>query len=283
MKNDLISVVIANYNNSKFLPQCIESVLKQSYKNFEIIIVDDCSTDDSLRVLEEYSEKFKNIRVFQNTKNSGVTKTRHSAILNSKGKYITTLDADDYYYSDDKLEKEYSHLISMKSKSIKPVITYSDIAIVDFEGKFIKNWYDDQILPEGDILENIFFRNCVIPRDFLFERELYFEVGGYDLDVPIYEDYDLDIRLAKKCQFYFSGTIGTAYRQNPNGLSKAKMIKHYFWIIKIVNKNKKLIKGYKKIYSYLYRLYLNIIIYYIKKNKFLDFLYNRVKKSLKFY
>ena len=92
MSSNIITVYITNYNYGKFIKKCVESVLAQSIKNYELIIIDDGSTDDSKEILKEYKE-YKNIKiVFQ--KNIGLNATNNVAIGLSQGKYILRLDAD---------------------------------------------------------------------------------------------------------------------------------------------------------------------------------------------
>ena len=97
---DLISIVVAVYNAEQTLKKCVDSLLAQTYKNTEIILVNDCSTDNSLSVCKEYESKYENVIVVDNEKNSGVSFTRNQGIKASKGKYICFVDSDDYVEPD---------------------------------------------------------------------------------------------------------------------------------------------------------------------------------------
>lgn len=92
---DLISVVIPVYNNEKFLRKCIDSIINQTYRNIEVILVNDGSIDNSLQICMEYSDKYKNIKVF-NQKNLGPSSARNNGITHAKGKYTVLIDSDDY-------------------------------------------------------------------------------------------------------------------------------------------------------------------------------------------
>ncbi len=98
-----LSVVIPNYNNVRFLPKCLDSVLLQDYPIEEIVIYDDCSTDGSAQLLEEYAGSDKRIRLILADKNRGVSYARDTAIRSCRSEYVTTLDADDFYYDNKKL------------------------------------------------------------------------------------------------------------------------------------------------------------------------------------
>jgi len=100
MKNIFFSVIIPTYNSKKTILQCIESCLEQTYKNFEIIIVDDCSTDDTNIIIEDYLQKNKieyvNLKKLQF--NHGASYARNIGIQNARGKYIALLDSDDFFH-----------------------------------------------------------------------------------------------------------------------------------------------------------------------------------------
>ena len=95
----LISIIIPFYNASKYLKRCIDSVINQNYKNLEIILVNDGSTDDSKKICDEFRKKDQRIKVI-NKKNEGVARARNEGIINAKGKYITFVDADDWLEKD---------------------------------------------------------------------------------------------------------------------------------------------------------------------------------------
>lgn len=104
-KEPLVSIITPLYNSEKFIAETIESVLTQTYKNWEMLIVNDCSKDNGASIVEEYSKKDKRVKLFNNEKNMGVSFTRNRAIDLSNGKYIAFLDSDDLWYKE-KLEKQ---------------------------------------------------------------------------------------------------------------------------------------------------------------------------------
>ncbi|MBR0101963.1 MAG: glycosyltransferase family 2 protein, partial [Selenomonadaceae bacterium] len=98
MKNPAVSVIIPMYNVESYVGECLESVLKQTFQDFEVIVVDDCSTDDSVKIVEEYAPKFDGrLRLFSMEKNTGTPgKPRNKGIELAHGEYIQFLDADDF-------------------------------------------------------------------------------------------------------------------------------------------------------------------------------------------
>ena len=92
-----IGVIVPNYNSGTYIKRCLDSLLEQEYKVNEIIVVDDCSTDESKKIVKEYTEKNNNIILLENGKNMGVSYSRNKGIENAKSEYIMFCDSDDWY------------------------------------------------------------------------------------------------------------------------------------------------------------------------------------------
>ncbi|WP_289043701.1 glycosyltransferase family 2 protein [uncultured Olleya sp.] len=99
----LVSIITPLYNSEKFIVQTINSILNQTYTNWELILVDDCSTDATLQIVEEYTKQYSNMYLLKNQVNFGAAISRNKAILQANGKFIAFLDADDLWISN-KLE-----------------------------------------------------------------------------------------------------------------------------------------------------------------------------------
>lgn len=104
----LVSIIMPNYNSGKYITETIQSVLAQTYQNWELLFVDDCSTDNSLEIVSAYKDK--RIRIFQNECNSGAATSRNKALREAKGKWIAFLDSDDVW-ENDKLEKQLNYMV----------------------------------------------------------------------------------------------------------------------------------------------------------------------------
>ncbi|MDD2391377.1 MAG: glycosyltransferase family 2 protein [Bacilli bacterium] len=103
--DELISIIIPVYNAERFLNETIESIQNQTYKNFEVIFVDDCSTDNSVKIIKKNMKDDKRIKLFKNPVNSGPAISRNFGVQKAKGEYLCFLDADDLW-DNDKLEKQ---------------------------------------------------------------------------------------------------------------------------------------------------------------------------------
>ena len=114
MKNNkLVSVILSTFNSSETISTCIESVLDQTYKNIELLIVDDCSTDNTYEILDDYRKKYPQVKLFKNTKNIGLTKSLNFLINKSKGEFIARQDSDDISYLD-RIEKQLNFIYTHK-------------------------------------------------------------------------------------------------------------------------------------------------------------------------
>lgn len=111
--NDLVSVILPVYNSEKYLRETIDSILQQSYKELEIIIVNDNSTDSSEEIIFEYQKKSTKIKYIKQIKNQGVAVARNTAIEKSTGRFLAFIDSDDIWYSE-KLEKQIAMLVENK-------------------------------------------------------------------------------------------------------------------------------------------------------------------------
>lgn len=130
--NETVSVIIPVYNGEKYLGETIESVLNQTYHNIEIIIVDDCSTDNSRKIVEAYLKKYKNITYYLQPQNAGAAVARNKGLELAKGRYIAFLDSDDLWYPQ-KIEKQID---VMKSKNL--AFCYTAYEMINEDGVLIK-------------------------------------------------------------------------------------------------------------------------------------------------
>lgn len=126
--NNLVSIITPSYKSEKFIAQTLESVLSQTYQNWEMIIVDDVSPDNSNEIIEDYCKKDNRIKLIKLEKNSGPAVSRNRAIEEAKGRYIAFLDADDLWYPE-KLEKQIKFLDENNL-----AFTYSSYNLIDEEG-----------------------------------------------------------------------------------------------------------------------------------------------------
>ena len=191
IKNDLISIIIPIFNTEKYLSKTINSILSQSYKNIEVILVDDGSDDNSLSICKEYAKKDNRIVVIHN-ENSGVSKTRNIGLEQAKGDFISFVDSDDYIEKN-MIEELYN--LHLKTNSD---ITMCSIIRENQNGKeFEKIIYPNKTISQKKIIENTINDNI---RDYLWNK-LYKKDLFDEIEFPkgkIYEDVLTLYRLYSK-------------------------------------------------------------------------------------
>lgn len=216
-----VSVIVPNYNNEKYLKECIESILQQDYPDLEVIVVDDCSTDHSKQVIEQLQQKYEGdiIRAVFLEKNEGVSHARNVGMTMAQGRYLTFLDADDYMADRSKLSNEIQ-MISQRGTKTQPLAAYSKVLHVDENGMEIADRSKRRAY-NGKLFFKLLTTadTKIIPRDYCVETKIAKGIGGYREDMTLYEDYEFTLRISKVVEFVDTGMNGTAYRLKKNGLS----------------------------------------------------------------
>ncbi len=231
-----LSVIIPVYNQAHSLRRCIESVQRQTLRDIEIVLVDDGSTDGSRALAEELAGEDDRIAAMATENNGGPGPARNLGIHAARAPFIATLDADDVYLDAGKLEAELA-LASSRASPTRAAIGYSRHLLLDEDLAPLSPTPSPADLPSGDLLEELLSRPSFIPRDFVFPKALYLEVGGYDPTIPIYEDWDLKLRLAARADFHPTDLDGSGYVQHPAGLSRSHPAEHESWLGAVFRKN----------------------------------------------
>ena len=203
-----ISIVLPVYNGEKYLCESIESVLGQTYRNWELIIVDDCSTDRSPIIMREYGEKDSRIKVFHNKKNEKLPMSLNIGFANASGDYFTWT-SDDNKYKPQALERMQAIL----ERTPDIGLVYADMDYIDEEGNKTNNISID--------VENLFFNDCV-GACFLYRASVAREIGGYQPEWFLVEDYEYWLRLAEKHVIYHLSENLYEYRYHKASLTKTK-------------------------------------------------------------
>lgn len=196
MKNTtpLVSVVMAAYNSERFIGEAIESILDQSYDNFELIIVNDCSKDNTWNIIKSYSKTDRRIKIFQNKKNLGGCKTLNKGMLLGKGKYLAVMDNDDISYSR-RLEKQ----VNLLEKNPKIGIVGGGIEIIDENGTIqSKRKYH---LKDSEIRKHLFHFSPFAHPLIMVRRSVLEQVGYHDCEYAPADDYELYFRIGKVSKF----------------------------------------------------------------------------------
>lgn len=135
IKEDLVSIITPTYNSNKFLRETLDCVIAQTYKNWELIITDDGSTDNTLLILEEYSKKDNRIKFYTFNSNLGSGLARNNSIKLAKGRFITFIDSDDIWLP----SKLFNHIEFMKENNL--TFSHASYGYIDETGEKIKNTF----------------------------------------------------------------------------------------------------------------------------------------------
>jgi len=245
IKQPKISVVVFSYNFEKYIGECIQSLVNQTLKPYEIIICDDHSTDGSWDIIEKFKSKFPNlIKIHRHPQNIGHIKNGKFGKDQAKGTHVSIIDGDDRWLPD-KLEKEWQALLA----NPKAKVAYSNVIIVDEKGMKKSTWSDEQDPepPSGDVFAQVFGkrffeRQRSLFRNQLMDRKAMIE-AGYDAGkIPIHADWNLKIRLAAKYEVAYSGEALVEYRDHPGGIHHTARHNIYESTKYVIEKNKYLLE-----------------------------------------
>ena len=189
-KEPLISVIMAVFNGENFLAEAIDSILRQSYPNFEFIIIDDCSNDQTPDILSMYANQEKRVKVIVNKKNIGTYKSANLGLAIAKGKYIARMDADDISYSN-RFEKQVQFLESNPEIGLLG----SAVEIIDENGYIINKF--TPALDDHLIRWKLLFNNSFAHSSWMLRKNTLNKVGGRYNDLPIAQDYSLASEIIK--------------------------------------------------------------------------------------
>ncbi|MDN3676705.1 glycosyltransferase family 2 protein [Flavobacterium paronense] len=208
--NSTVSVIIPCYNQAHFLSDALHSILEQTYNNWECIIVNDGSPDNTETIAQDWCKKDDRFKYLYK-ENGGLSSARNYGINVAKGEYIVTLDADDKY------EKTFL------SKGVEILDNNKKIGVVSSWGyRFVGTVYSELFKPDGKNLNDFLFKNAAIGTS-LFRKQCWIEVQGYDENMKRgYEDWEFYIRVGKKgWEIKIIEEPLFFYRQNPVSMRAA--------------------------------------------------------------
>jgi glycosyltransferase involved in cell wall biosynthesis len=210
-----LSVIMPVYNGESFLKETIESVLNQTFTDFEFIIIDDGSTDKTSEILNEYAKKDNRIRIFRNEQNKRIVYCLNKGLDNASARIIARMDCDDICMPD-RFEKQYKFLISNPDI----VLVGSQVEFVNIDGKLLYK----SLFPTDDynIRKELFLKKNVIIHPsvmFKWDGELYYREFAYPA-----EDYDMWLRMAQKGRVAILNDYLLKVRLNPEGTTFSKKI-----------------------------------------------------------
>ena len=191
----MISIILLTYNGSKFISKAVESVLSQSFSDFELLVIDDGSIDNTADIVQEFANKDSRMIYLKNEKNLGIQKSLNRGLKEAKGEYIARIDDDDIWIDPEKLRKQAEFL----NANSDYVLVGTGVIMQNEAGLELFRFLNPE--SDKDIREKLLIKNCFIHSSVVFRKDVAFKFGGYSekQEVRHVEDYDLWLKL---------GTIG---------------------------------------------------------------------------
>jgi len=222
--DQLVSIITPSFNSGKFISETIQSVLNQTYSNWEMIITDDCSGDNTVEIIEQIVEKDSRIRLYRFEKNKGSGPARNNSIKKAKGKYLAFLDSDDIWVPN-KLEKQLKFL---EENNIS--FSHSSYGFLDESGNEIRKPFIVSKKPVG--YKELLKRTEISCLTAIYNQE---EIGKmYMPDLRKKQDYALWLSILKTgVKSFPQADILAFYRQRKTSATSKKhqlIFKHYFFL-----------------------------------------------------
>jgi glycosyltransferase involved in cell wall biosynthesis len=219
--NKLVSIVMIVYNAQEYLAEAIQSILGQTFTDYEFIIIDDCSIDNSLQIAQEFQQKDSRIKIHHHEQNMGIAGARNTGLKLAQGKYIAWMDADDISMPD-RIEKELTFL----ENNPKVGVVSSFVNLIDRQGNNIGNVK----MPQTQILISwaLCFFDPIINPAVMINRDLYARVGEYrnlaeNKGDYFPEDYDLWVRMINATQFSNISEPLVKLRKHEQNITKTRI------------------------------------------------------------
>lgn len=243
-----VSIIMPTHNDEKFVRDTINSVLNQTFNDFELIIIDDNSSDNTLSIIKEFKDK--RIKLIINKENKGAAFSRNVGLSTAKGSYIAFLDGDDRWYPE-KLKTQYDFM-----KNNNYCFTYTDYELIDEKNNKLGIYYTG---PSKVTYRKFIRIDYVGTSTVMYKRSIY---PNLQIPADIYKRNDdaLWLLLSKKADCYRLKGIFSQYRKNSNSISSGKKRKLYKYHVALYQK----LYGFSSFKANIFSI-RNIIYYFLKQ------------------
>ncbi len=214
MSDAKVTVLMLAYNAEKYIPEAIESILNQTFRDFELLIILDNKTSDSSEdIIETYIDQ--RIRLVDNKKSMNLSELRNEGLRLAKGEYVAIMDADDISYPN-RLEVQCRYM--ERNPDVGIVASWNDV--INDVGNLIESWNADR--SSEDIYYILNFKNCLAHCSTLFRKDLVMNNGGYNETMNLSEDYELYNRISKIARIYQIQQPLVKWRRHKNSIGFKK-------------------------------------------------------------
>ncbi len=217
--NPLVTILTATYNRANYIGLAIESAQRQTFRDWELLVLDDASTDDTEEVVGAFASTDSRIIYIKHSQNKGIAENRNSGLALARGQYVAVLDSDDIWTDDGKLEKQIAHLTAHPDC----VAIGSNVSVIDENGT-VTGSFSYETTDTG-IRNKILLRNQFVQSSIMYRLDSARKAGGYDKSIVVNDDFDLWLRLGTLGTFANLPEITTAYREHSGGITKSRKLK----------------------------------------------------------
>jgi glycosyltransferase involved in cell wall biosynthesis len=208
----LLTVTVTNFNYAEFLPQCLDSILGQSWTDFEVLVIDNASTDDSVTVINSYAERDPRIRVIAHRENQGALASQRESCDRARGRYRLHLDADDWILEPTAIESQ----VSMMETHPDMAFVYSPLTMFGPDGDkiLVSCPYTSDVVLDGEVALERVLGFTVNNSGLMLRLDAYHRTAGYPDDMPHIDDLVLAARLCEVGKVGFISRELYAFRQH---------------------------------------------------------------------
>ncbi len=226
-----VSIILATRNRARLVSKAIQSILDQFFQDWELIVIDDASEDNTAEVIREWQRKDKRIIYLRNEKQSGISKTSNKGFKKAKGEYIAIIDDDDYWALPDKLERQIKFL----DTHLDYVGVGSGLIVIDEKGKEITRLLKSKVETDKKIRQRALFANPMANSTTLFRRRTAEKIGFNDESFSYAADWEFWLKMGKEGKLYNIQDYLIYYLMGPQSTSFVKQRQHLrngIWIIR---------------------------------------------------
>ena len=254
MNNPLVSVVMTVFNGEKFISKSIDSIIKQTYNNWELVIINDKSTDNTLEIIKSFNDK--RINLINLEKNVGRTSALNLGLKNCKGKYVAIQDSDDL-----SMKNRIKNQLNLLIKDKELALVFSWYKRIDKFGK-VKKIFNENI-SDHKLKIILPVKNLICHSSVMYKKSLILKLGGYPKDYIFSQEYILWLNIMTRYKMKLIKSFLVNYRDHDDQLSNSKSQQKYIFLenLKTLSwaKNNLLINRYN-----LFNYFMNFFINYLK-------------------
>lgn len=293
--NPLVSIGVPFYNSENYIEKTLDSIKLQTYANLELILIDDCSADRSLAIVQDWlqinSGRFINVALLKNGQNRGTSYSCRRLQHAAKGVFFEKLDADDIIFPN-KISRQVECMIS----NPEVAIVYSNTQLIDSDGNLLDNDYfgvqkfcaiTDGHGPSGFVFDKLIIEDFIPNSSVLIRKNILDEIGGYD-ETLFTEDWDLWLRICSVHPVLFLEGYYSQYRIHPQSVMRKRstLVKSYLSSIRAVLKHEGTSKQVRQVVAKHLNTYsVGMYRYGVIEKDLLrkNFMYNKTFKSAVYY